>query len=47
MLMLAGKHFTDYNPEQMGDIVKDYYRNLVSAVDNSAWDPFIDEVKAA
>ena len=43
----AGKHFTDYNPEQMGDIVKDYYRNLVSAADNSAWDPFINEVKAA
>ena len=46
-----GKHFRDYNREQQGQIVQDYYRDVVEqALPESdpmrqAYEPFIDELK--
>ena len=40
-----GKHFTDFNTEQQGDILRDYYVRLKAGQDTSAWDPFVAEVK--
>jgi len=36
-----------FNPEQQGDIVRDYYNRLFISSDVTAWEPFIDEVRAA
>jgi hypothetical protein len=41
-----GKHFIEFNPEQQGDITRDYYTRLKQEKDTSAWDPFIDEIKS-
>ncbi|HEV2237669.1 MAG TPA: DUF4157 domain-containing protein [Ktedonobacterales bacterium] len=41
----SGRHFTDFNTEQQGDILRDYYRRLKAGSDVSAWQPFVDEVK--
>jgi hypothetical protein len=41
-----GKHFIEFNPEQQGDIARDYYLRLKQGKDTSAWDPFIDEIKS-
>jgi len=43
----AGKHFTDFNPEQQADIVMDYYIRLDTPDSVDAWEPFIEEVRAA
>jgi len=42
----AGKTFAEYNPEQQGDIVADYYCRLKDGLDTSAWDPFVAAVHA-
>jgi hypothetical protein len=41
-----GKNFTDFNTEQQGDILRDYYIALKSGKDTSPFDPFIAEVQA-
>jgi hypothetical protein len=42
----AGKHFKDFQTEQQGDILRDYYNNLIAGKDTSAYDPFVEEVKS-
>jgi hypothetical protein len=42
----AGKGFTSFNTEQQGDILEDYYNKLKAGLDVTAWQPFVDEVKA-
>jgi hypothetical protein len=41
----AGRHFKDFNREQQGDIVRDYYFHLKQNQDVSGWDTFITEVR--
>jgi hypothetical protein len=41
----AGKKFTDFNPEQEGDILAHYYGRLCQGLDTSAWDPYVAEVR--
>jgi hypothetical protein len=41
----AGKTLYDYNLEQQGDIMSDYYGRLQRGEDASAWQSFIDDVK--
>lgn len=40
-----GKRLQDYNMEQQGDIVRDYYIRLRDGLDTSAWDPFIADIR--
>lgn len=40
----AGKTLFDYNKEQQGDILSDYYRRLQMSADTSAWQPFVDDI---
>lgn len=40
-----GKRLQDYNMEQQGDIVRDYYIRLRNGDDTSAWDPFIADIR--
>ena len=40
----AGKVFRDFNREQQGDIVRDYYFFLTQNADVSAWDPYLKEL---
>ena len=41
------RKFVDFNPEQQGDITRDYYFYLKQQRDCAPWEPFIDEVKKA
>ncbi|MGI8587616.1 MAG: eCIS core domain-containing protein [Chloroflexia bacterium] len=41
----TGKRFTDFNTEQQGDILRDYYRKRKAGQDTSAYDPFVNQVK--
>jgi len=41
----AGKVFRDFNREQQGDIVRDYYFFLKQQRDVSAWDAYLKEVR--
>ncbi len=41
----AGKVFRDFNREQQGDIVRDYYFYLKQNADVSAWEPYLKEVR--
>ena len=43
----SGKRFTDFNTEQQGDILRDYYRKLKEGKDTSAYDPFVDQVQGS
>jgi hypothetical protein len=43
----AGETFADFNPEQQGDIVKDYYRRLKQGDSVDAWEPFVSALVAA
>ena len=38
--------FKKFNPEQQGNIVQSYYLRKRGNQDVSAWEPFIDELKA-
>lgn len=40
-----GKHFTDFNTEQQGDILRTYYIRRRAGQDVSAWEPFVEEVR--
>ena len=40
-----GKTFLDFNREQQGDIVRDYYFYLKQNADVTAWDPYLKEVR--
>jgi hypothetical protein len=40
-----GRHFRDFQTEQQGDILRDYYIKLKAGQDTSAYDPFVAEVK--
>ena len=42
----GGKRFGDFNREQQGDILADYYRALNSNVNTSGWEPFVAEMRA-
>ena len=39
----AGHKLTTFNPEQQGDIARDYYVRYKQAQDYAAWEPFIAE----
>ncbi len=44
----AGKKFRDFNREQQGDVVRDYYWSLrlePADADRSGWDPFLTEIR--
>jgi hypothetical protein len=41
----TGKRFTDFNTEQQGDILRDYYLKMKAGKDTSAYDPFVAQVK--
>jgi hypothetical protein len=38
--------FFDLNPEQQGDVGRDYYLRLKKDRDTSAWDPLIEQMKS-
>ena len=40
-----GKRFGDFNREQQGNVVGDYYRALKANEDTSGWEPFIRELR--
>jgi len=40
-----GKNLLNFNPEQQGDIARDYYLRIKNGQDVSAWEPFILELK--
>lgn len=42
-----GRKFLTFNPEQQGDIARDYYYNFKLKRDCAPWEPFIDEVRKA
>lgn len=42
---IEGKHFLDFNPEQQGDIAREYYLRFKKGEDFSAWEPFIQEIR--
>ncbi len=39
------KHFDDFNREQQGDILRDYYRALKKGLDTSGWIGYVEEVR--
>ncbi len=48
-----GKKFSDFNREQQGDIIRDYFfalrqsQNVVGTPPNlAAWDPYLDEIRS-
>ena len=41
----AGRTFADFNVEQQGQIVEDYYRRLRSGEDTSVYEPFIRDAQ--
>ncbi len=43
---LQGRCFTDFNPEQQGDICRSYYDRLCREQDTAAWRPFILELQS-
>lgn len=43
----AGKRFGDFNREQQGDIVRDYYFSLKQGRDVGSWDPYLMDVRNA
>jgi hypothetical protein len=42
----AGKRFTDFNTEQQGEILADYFDYSRKGRDVSAWEPFAEQVRA-
>lgn len=41
----AGKKFTDFNTEQQGDILRDYYLRWNAGLNVAAWQPYVAEVQ--
>jgi hypothetical protein len=40
-----GGRLSDLNPEQQGDLARDYYQRWKRGADTSAWEPFMEEFK--
>jgi hypothetical protein len=40
-----GKRFSDFNVEQQGQIVEDYYQRVMQGQDTSAYDPYIQDAR--
>ncbi len=40
-----GQRFAQFNPEQQGDLARDYYFALKQGVDHTPWDPFIADLR--
>ncbi|MFQ5790713.1 MAG: hypothetical protein ACE5JI_09585 [Acidobacteriota bacterium] len=43
----SGRRFGDFNPEQQGDIARDFYFALKRDMDLNGWLPFIAEMRSA
>ncbi|MCC7361083.1 MAG: hypothetical protein IT317_16485 [Anaerolineales bacterium] len=41
----AGRRLADFNPEQQGDLARDYYVRLKQAQNYVPWEPFIAELR--
>ncbi len=39
------RSLNDFNPEQQGDIARDYYVRLKLGLDRQAWEPFVAELR--
>lgn len=44
--LAAGKHYSDYNREQQGQIAQDYCYLLLANEETDAYEPFIDELRS-
>jgi hypothetical protein len=42
---VAHRSLNDFNPEQQGDIARDYYIRLKLGLDKEAWEPFVAELR--
>lgn len=42
-----GKEFIQFNPEQQGEITRDYYIRYKSGANVAAWEPFILQIQSA
>ena len=43
----AGRKFVQFNPEQQGDIARDYYLRFKQNSDCAPWEPFVQELQKA
>lgn len=43
----AHRSLNDFNPEQQGDIARDYYIRLKLSLSKEAWEPFVAEFRGA
>lgn len=41
----AGQRLAQFNPEQQGDLARDYYYRLKAGLNCGAWEPFIQEMR--
>lgn len=41
----AGRRFTDFNTEQQGDVLRDFYLRERAGLPTDAWAPFVEEVR--
>lgn len=41
----AGRRFTDFNTEQQGDILRDFYLRDRAGLPTDAWAPFVEQVR--
>lgn len=44
--MAAGKHYSDYNREQQGQIAQDYCQRWLEGLMTATYEPFIEELRA-
>lgn len=42
----AGRRFIDFDTEQQGEILRDYYVRLVTGLPVDAWEPYVAQVRA-
>jgi hypothetical protein len=42
----AGLRFTDFNTEQQGDILRDFYVRARTGRPTDAWEPFVEQVRS-
>lgn len=43
----AGRRFADFDTEQQGEILRQYYLRLLSGQPTDAWEPYVAQVRAA
>lgn len=43
--LAAGRRFTDFNTEQQGDILRDFFLRDRAGLPTSAWEPFVEQVR--